>query len=268
LEKQQRRRREQLGFLFERYLPGSIEDVQAVYEPVRGSDQVLACALPRTDLDELLRNSSPVTLSPDALARPVQDALDGAASSCSQLNLLVGTYEPAVVRRLRRHLGLVLISIIVLVGLSAILGLERRRVVLDARVGVVHEARAALLRPLLELRGGQPLDLALTEELRRLQQTRGAARTKLAVHEVTDDLQAVADAWPRSLPVRVESASVTQDAIVIRALLPSPADVQRLADALAEVPGWALEPPQVNVNESEVRATLQLQPVEGRGAQP
>ena len=70
--------------------------------------------------------------------------------------------------------------------------------------------------------------------------------------------------WPTALDLETDSIHITPDSIHVRCTLKSTAEVQQLASAVGELPGWKLLQPSIRTQQDSVVATLQLQREGGR----
>lgn len=263
------KRQTQLDYLFERWLPLPVEDVQTAYLPAGpGANRLIACGIERAALHELLeaeRNgheAEVLTVSPEELPPAVTAKLEGVSQppSAGRLNLLQRGFEPAPIKRARRQLLL-----IVLVGsalLTAIVGvgLHRRAQAYERAAATVLLQRDAMINAVVppDGRSAQPPIVRLTLERRILDATRAAPTMEQHADDVTPAAADLLAAWPRDLHLQVESLNLTLDRINIVVLAPSSADVQQLSDALDALEHWRLEPPRFDSTRDGVRATIRL----------
>ena len=104
--------------------------------------------------------------------------------------------------------------------------------------------------------------MRLTAELRQLRQTRTESPIDTSIADVTASLAELLSLWPVDLHVQTESISLTPNAITIRAGLSTSEDVQKLTDALAPLPGWGIDHPQMVRNRDLFNAVLRLEPTD------
>lgn len=268
------RRAQQLGYLFERSLPGlAIDDVHARYQPMNGGQQYtyLACGLLKSTLE---RDIDPQTISLTPETLPIFAEVSDPRIEPDTFNLLTEAYEPLAIQRSRRRwVTVIAVFMFICAGLGAG-GLARRSAALAATTASIDHQAATLIEDTLGSATGSaariPSSLRLTGELRRLEQTRtpapgspetsntyGSAST---VDDVTGTLTAVLQRWPGDLHVQAESLSLTSSSITIRAQVPSMTDAQRFADALIGIPGWRLTQPRSDARRGHVDVTLRLEP--------
>ncbi len=252
-----RRQHERLGYLFESVLPGvTIEQVQAAYQRLPGdAKRVLACGITRNVLEQEVDQCA-LTLSPQTAPAFVDERIEPAA-----LNLLTGRYCPGVVRRAHRRLILSIGLALTLCAVLVILGLERRTSAQRRAHDDVFTARTAILEQVLGSAAPAPgmgAELRLTAERRRLEQTRSHDVAVSELHDSARVLARLLGLWPSDVPAQTESLAISSTSITIRAQVPSMADAQRLADALALLPNWQLHQPQSESRRDHVQVTLRL----------
>lgn len=249
---------ERLGYLFEGVLPGvAVEDVHAVYEELPGGGRHLACAVPRSVLDEEVVAEA-VTLTPEV----VPPFADGQVEP-ARFNLLCGRYRPRAVRTLERRWILVVLLFAAAASGAVIFGLERRAAAVGKRIAALEAASHQMIQEALgfdAMRGSQPPSIRLTAERRRLEQTRGGDQSVAEVADVTGVVGKLLAAWPADVYVEAESITVTPALITIRGQVPTMADVQKLADSLGSFRGWRVQVPRSEAQRGRVEVTVQLQP--------
>lgn len=248
---------QQLGFLFESVLPIPIEQIHAVYSKM-SADRYVACGMDREKLQANLadNHNGLLQLGPSSLP-----AFVDAQVVPETINLLCSEYEPQTVRSMRRRWQLlVMLMVIISAGLLAF-GLERRSYVLTKKAEAMQNTKSLMLQQLFGASssvGGQPPELRLTSELRRLRQTRQEPVNDPQAIDTTDILANLLERWPSDLFVQTESVLVTPTTLTIRANAPSSSDVQLLANAIQSLPGWELQQPQVNTARESVQTTVQM----------
>ncbi|MEE9128648.1 MAG: hypothetical protein V3T84_01415 [Phycisphaerales bacterium] len=264
-----RRQHERLGYLFESVLPGvTIEEVQAVYQRLPGNTKrVLACGVTRKVLEQEVDQCA-LTLSPRTAPTFVDERIEPAA-----LNLLTGRFLPGAVRRAHRRLILSIGLVLTLCAVLVIVGLARRTSAQRRAHDDIFTARTAILEQVLGSAAPAPgmgagipgaglpgagAELRMTAERRRLEQTRS---DDVAVSQPYDSARVLARLlalWPSDVPAQTQSLSISSTSIMLRAQVPSMADAQRLADALASFPKWQLHQPQSESRRDHVQVTLRL----------
>jgi hypothetical protein len=249
-----------LGYLFESVIPGvPIEDVHAIYRRLKGHQRrFIACGLPSGALDAI--DPEAVTLTPGSLPSFIQEDVEPAG-----LNMLTGQYLPGAIRRLRRrwltHIGVVLI----VCAAALFAGLERRVQAVRDQLDDVIAARSLVLEQVLGAQtsataSSQPLDLRLTAELRRLEQTRNADVSLTEVADSSAVLNDLLTLWPSEVHALTESISVTPTSITVRAAVATMADAQEFADAFAGLGGWRLRQPQSESRRGHLDVILRFEP--------
>ncbi len=279
------RRNQQLGYLFERSLPGlAIDDVHARYHAMNGGEQqhtYLACGVLKTTLE---RDVDPQTISlaPEGLP----SFADSSQIQPDTFNLLTEAFEPLAIQRSRRRWITVIAVFMLLCASLGAGGLARRSAALATTATVIDHQATTLIEDTLGPATGSaariPSSLRLTGELRRLEHTRtpapgipgspgshsmnlggttaGAYGSASTVNDVTGALSAILHRWPGDVHVQAESLSLTSSSITIRAQVLSMTDAQRFADALIGIPGWRLTQPQSDVRRGHVDVTIRLEP--------
>ena len=247
-----RRRREQLGFLFEPWVPQPLDELHAVYEAL-GDGRYLACAVDRAELEQLEANIE--TLTPSALPPFVDDKLE----PC-RLNLLTGQFTPPPVRRLERRWAQAAVMIVLVLVLLVTVGLGRRAGAVERREQLISAQEEDVYRVVLgQAMGVLPLPLQLEAKLRSLRQTRTPKLQGLEPFDAALVLGELLERWPDVLAVETDSIHITPDSIHLQCTLKSTAQVQQLASAVGELPGWKLLQPTIRSQLDTVRATVQLQ---------
>lgn len=255
-------RTEQLGYLFEAFLPVAIEDVHAVYRRLpgrNGAQRYVACAAPRQRLEAEVNGA--LTLAPAALPACIDADVDPAS-----LNLLNREFTPLAVRVGQRRWGV--FAILILVACAALLtvGLERRTQATRAEATRTRAAALAVLEDTLgpvareSVGTAFPPERRLLAELRLLEQTRSAAAPVTTGSNAAFELAALLERWPKEGHVEAQSLSITESAIALLAQVPTMSDAQRLADALDSPPGWRLPQPETRSRRGSVAVTLRFEP--------
>ncbi|MCH8825286.1 MAG: hypothetical protein IH984_17455 [Planctomycetes bacterium] len=261
-----RRKSQQLGYIFESYLPAvAIEDIQAVYRPLSSNvNHYVACGLPKELLDDGL-DPKAITLTPSELPSFIDQDCDP-----FQLNLLTDEYQPKILRQLHRRSTLLVCGIITICTILLIVGLERRTNAALKQIETLHDSQTKLLEQVFDsgsnIPGALPGALRITAELRRLQQTRSGDRVSTEINASSLLLANLLSLWPGNIHVQTESISITQTSITIRAKVPTMADVQQFADALAPLPSWQLKQPQSKANHDHIDVTLSFESVQEQSA--
>jgi hypothetical protein len=233
------------GFLFEAELPVPIEEVHAVYAPLPDG-RVLACGIGLAELESMIAeralSATPEAL-PDWLPQEVRDSV-----APKSMELLHGPFEPQAVRRARRTFVLAA-SAVTLCCLAALLaGVVARGRALERAAAAADEQRDQLVRAALAgapKRPGLPDDLRLTAELRELRGTR--SQVAPVATDVAPALAGALGAWPAGAAAQLNSITVGPGTISFRGAASTQLELQRLMDAVAEIPGWRVSPAQFRV---------------------
>ena len=108
---------------------------------------------------------------------------------------------------------------------------------------------------------GFPPELRLLAELRQLEETRSGSAPASAAADGSVILAQVLASWPRAVHAETESLSVAAGSVTLSGRVPSMAEAQTLASALARVDGWRVNQPQTEARADGVQFTLRLEPV-------
>ena len=252
-----RARPEQLGFLFEPWVPQPLDELHVLYEPL-ADRRYLACAVVRGELEQELE-ADIETLTPSALP-PFVEEFVGEEVEPGRLNLLTGPLTPPAVRRLERRWAQAVFLVFLVWVLSLTVGLERRARAVEHAAQVTRAQEEDVYRAVLgSATGVLPLPLQLEAELRGLRQTRTPQARMLEPSDAALVLGELLGRWPAGLAEETDSIHITTDAIHVQCTLKISAQVQQLASAVGELPGWKLLQPTIRTQQDSVRATIQLQ---------
>ncbi|HMN39727.1 MAG TPA: hypothetical protein PKE29_02710 [Phycisphaerales bacterium] len=229
-------------------LPVELADVHPVAARL-DTDRVLICAVPRAALAEL--DASMLELKPAALPPGT-----GAGASVNDLNLLVGEFEPAPVRAVRRarhaHFALTLLFCAALLAA----GLVRRGVCASAAGAAAARASDEILRSAPEHR-----DDALARNARAMQAIADAARRVRPPTDASPALAELLKSWPTSVPSKPQSISITPDGISLSVVLDG--DAAPLLAAFKPPPGYVIDEPRLSSAGTVTRLSLHLRPSPG-----
>ncbi len=253
---------EQLGYLFESRLPVPIDSIHAVYIPI-DDDRVLAVGAPVEFLNEA-DLTDVLTLTPDELPEWIDDDVRTEVDVDS-INLLTGPWTPIAIRRGRRRMtGWATAFVVACAGLLMV-SFERQRHAFATAEG---DARDATMDVYAEVLGDSvratvnssfPPEQRLIAEHRRLLQTRsGPEETREERIDAADLLTAIIERWPTEQYIETETISVTGGAVTLVLRAPSLEDVQPIADAFADLPGWQVTQPQTVARQDHVDITLRF----------
>jgi len=267
------KRREQLGFLFERFLPRPIEEIQAAYTQI-ARHSVLACGIDH----ERLEHIATITLTPESIPPCItqqhhdphhqthndqhEDQRTQAhlpAVRCNELNLLTGPHEPDCVRQLRRRWLVQLCAAAAIAFAFLLVGVEQR---VHAAATTARQANSAIATVHAQALGPTPTGAAqfskMTGELRLLRRTRRGS-TDLMPIDPTPDLAEWLANWPTQPPTRTRTLIADDQTMTLTTELASNDDAQAIIDAMAVPPGWTRAQPTVNATANGVRLTLRAQ---------
>lgn len=251
-------RTEQLGYLFEPFLPIPIDEVHPQYARV-DEHQYIACGLAHSTLKGSPLDAA-LTLGPESLpdCMPLIDSVDP-----KSINLLVGSYEPPSVIKLKRHCATLLTVVVCLTALIFIGGTLARTQALRTATVQANDQRRSIYEQQLDAKSlgatNQPASVQLTAELRRLKQTRSTD------HALTDEqsdasltLQSLLAGWPSEHRIRTESISIAPNSITMVGSLPSNAEAQGFIASFMTPKGWTARQPQIQAVRDDVRLTWRL----------
>lgn len=264
----------QLSYLFENVLPLPVDELQVAFAPIRDDTSALgrtylACGIERSRLSVDLPPGA-VSLAPCELheVEALRDvgAIDPELPGAVALNLLCGDFEPKAIRRLRKRAMIELVAAMLLVAALMTCGLYRRAQIIQQGTLSWRQAESEIIQKLLGPESGnpgQPQQVQLTVELRRLRQTR---RTDLPASDLATSSGHVIDAltellhlWPETNAL-TQSLSISPGRIAIRAALPDAEQVQAFVAALEPLPDWQLQQPAIRANRDGLDLDLTFMP--------
>ncbi|MCC6678245.1 MAG: hypothetical protein IT436_13980 [Phycisphaerales bacterium] len=244
-------------------IPQPIEEVFAVGIPVggggtgggAGGGRVLVCAVQRETLAALPPTVG--VLRPDGPPPGVEPV-----PGLQTLNLLVGEFEPAPVRRerYRRHVSWA--GILMLVATLAVVGLARRA----SHWRSIAVAAETAQRQVVAQVFGESLPpehavLSLDAELDRLREIN---RSKpMQPVDASTRLVALLKAWPSGVPSKPQGVGVNESGITVSVAVDG--DPAPFLSAFRAPEGWLLEEPRLNSAGTISRLTLQLRPLATEG---
>ncbi len=227
-------------------LPVAVEAMHAVCAPA-GGGSLIVCAARRADLAGL--EGSVLSLSPASLP-------EFARGSCepTRLNLLIGAYEPSLVRRSRARTG-ALFAVTVLIA-SALLSVGLSRRAQAWRVGANLNRESA--RQVLATMVAPGVDPA--SEIDRLRRANEAALRDRAPADAALSLAAVLRGWPAQVSCATHSIAVGPTGATLS--LDVRGDPTPFLASLQPPSGWLLDEPRLNSTERGTRLSLRLRPLE------
>lgn len=250
---------EQALYAAEPQFPVPLEELHVSIATSPDHHTMVVCAAVRQELIQL--PTTVLSLSPDAVPSCVAGQV-----SAKQFNLRTGPFEPPSARRLRRLARAITILAIGALGTLLATGFTRRTNTLlnaaSAHSSAIRAVAQHVVEPTDNELNTQQLFLQLTSLLRTLRQTRTTSVTDPELFDASDTLATLLEHWPSDLWLRTDVLTVTRAQITIRADMRASEDVQKLADALAEIPGWQLAQPRVNATSEGVSCTMTLRPME------
>ncbi|MCC6678648.1 MAG: hypothetical protein IT436_16055 [Phycisphaerales bacterium] len=240
-------------------IPQPIEEVFAIGISVggegTGGGRVLVCAVRREALATLPREVR--VLRPDGLPPGVE-----LVAGLRTLNLLVGDFEPAPVRRerCRRHLSWA--GVLMLVVTLAVVGLARRASHWrSVTVAVVAAQRQLVAEVFGEGLPPEHAVLSLDAELDRLREINRSKPQQPA--DASTRLVSLLKAWPSGVPSQPQGVAVNESGITVSVAVDG--DPAPFLSAFRAPEGWVLEEPRLNGAGTISRLTLQLRPLASEG---
>ena len=223
-------------YAFERVLPVPVESLHVVSATLDDGRTVLAGLAPdalRAHLagSAALWSCCPAGLPPHLIAAQIPESV------CSQLNLLVGPFEPARRRALRRGAVMIALGLGLLILVLLVVGVERRaRHAAEQVRSLRSQVRDLLDRHLPSTPGvNLPPEARLIQELRLVEAGERRGVDALSTARVAASADAVMARWPKDLRLQVETLTLTTDRITVRGNAPSGEDAQRLLEALQDL---------------------------------
>lgn len=244
------RKREELGFEFERFLPHPIEHY-AVDFVRQGDGSYVALAVERGTVEQVRGTHDAV--QPDT----VPDFAESDVSP-ARFELARGPLSPTRVQRLQRLTVATAALLVVASSILITLGLMARtrqlvdeastlRTLADDTYGTVIPADAPT---------GQPRSIVVQGLLRQSRQASNSA-ADLAMPDVRADVAATLSSWPAS-DARLRQLSIDRDTATIEVLLGADVDASPILEAFGAVPGWQPSAPAVRRTGSDQRVTIRL----------
>ncbi len=225
-------------------LPLPLDQLHAVAAPA-GEGCVVVCAARVRDLEPL--DPAMLSLTPERVPEPA--GVEGMRLDCdpSDLNLLVGRFEPAAIRgaRLRGH-WLMAAAVLACAALVSA-GLLRRELHQDRRAAA---ARAAAITLATSVSSG-PDQLAL--EVARARQ--GAAAGPHPTPDAAAALAKILAAWP-AVPARTQSISVGPQVAALEVAVEG--EATEFVQSLHPPEGWTLDEPRLVRMDALTRLSLRL----------
>ncbi len=245
------------NYRFERILPFPVDQLHTARARLPGGGVLIVGIEPerlrshlatRDDVTprtwELLPDRLPEHVAPLVAETDTNGVMDG-------LNLLQGQFEPESRRSLRRRVVFIMTGGLLVAAALVMLGIEQRTNRLQQHSKLIRaESSAVIARAVTVQAGDRHPELRLTMELRRLEQANaGNADDGL---DVVGALTALLRQWPKDMRTQIETIAAMNDRLVIRGIVPSLSDTERLAQACRTLdPSLKLraQPLQAQVNE-------------------
>lgn len=248
-----RDRHRTLGYLLEHVAPEPLDAMH--WAAVRtASGAWLVCAAPTEALRAV--SDQVLTLTPESA--PDHFGID--ASAAEGLNLLTGEFEPTVVRKQRSRVAYLAAGILLALGVTAAIGLERRTAAARQATAEARRAVASIYDTVLGPTSvpNSNRHHLLVGELRKLERTRTGAREQVPIAEAPAVLTSVLSAWPVESNMRVESLAIGPDGVRVTAVFPNNEAAGGFEQHWRQHPGWAMRSPRLTSQREGVRLTAAL----------
>lgn len=234
-------------------VPVPVEDLHAV-GAAAGDGRLVVCAARRIELVALHAEGRASSLVPAAIPPEIVGAgeLDP-----RRLNLLVGAFEPIVLRRARtRRHWFAAAAVLLLAGLST-LGLWRREHSARETTRRVQSASERILSDLGLKDGGTAQLITELEQRRRVSGIDLASRRS---PDAAAALNLVLSAWPAGTQAKPQTLSLGPEGAALSVLVPPPGDAAAFLSSLRPIEGWTLDEPRLTSVGAETRLTLRMRP--------
>lgn len=235
--------------LFEDEVPHPGDELHAICIPIDG-DRLLVCSARRDELASL--DSCVLSLAPESLPSFAEAELE-----LSDLNLLVGQYEPHPLRRARQRWHLASAAAMVLCALLIAFGLDRRA---DYHREVSRQASDAHAQFLAEVGPGATVE-RLRAEVAALERSTEIGRRVQLPTDASLALAELLQGWPTEIEAEPQSLAVSGQSIAMSILLED--EPGRFLEVLKVPPGWTLDQPRLNSIGTRTRLDLRFRLDEG-----
>lgn len=230
--------------LFEEDLPVSADGLWAVGVPI-DDHSFLACALTRSELAE---STGVLEVTPEDAPAWVDTPVD-----VTRLNLLIGDYEPAVIRARRNRHRLIHAALTLMAAALCIAGVERRAKIWREESRSLKTMVRDTLSSVSPDWTADDLAMALSD------QKLAAPASPRLPEDAAVVLAGVLEGWPTKVPARVQSMSASSQNASVSVLISG--DAAAFIAAIHPPGGWKLEEPRlVNINEA-TRVNVELRKV-------
>ncbi len=206
------------------------------------------CAAPRAWLAGV--EPDVISLGPSSLPGFVGDSCEP-----TDLNLLVGEFEPRVVRRARRRAAALLAGSVVVCALLVSVGLVRRAEAWRAETQQKSATAEQIARDVLPSGGDLRAEIDLRRRNLRSPEERGAPADASLV------LASILAGWPAQVPCSAQSIAVNEAGATVS--LGVVGDPTPFLEAIRPPPGWVLDEPRLNASGDTTRVSLRLRPMKG-----
>ncbi len=230
--------------LLEEHIPIPLDDLHAVAAPL-DTARLLVCAAARKDLDDIEAGAS--ALTPSRIPPEIADSADP-----SQLNLLVGDYEPRGVRRARLQAHALSAAMVLLCAGLVTLGLVRRAAHYDEVASIARATAATAATATLH-------DPSSHFALREMQTVRDNLKRAAGVAPPADAAPALAAllaAWPADVPSTPQTITATADELSVSVAVAG--DPAAFLAAMEPPMGWTMDQPRLNAAGEVTRIVIRL----------
>ncbi len=220
--------------------PGELHTVCAPLDEHR----VVVCAAERSELASL--GAGTLTLTPESLPPCIEGVADPLL-----LNLLVGEFEPLLVRRSRWQRHLTAATIVLLCGLLVGTGLARRASYWTAVAGSAEAEAEAVLK-----QAGGLKETTLSAEVARLRKLASGLRPARPEDDASLALAELLRSWPAAVPSMPQSLAISRGAASISVSVEG--DPAPFLRAFVPPSGWRLDEPRLNSTDRITRLSLNV----------
>jgi hypothetical protein len=218
-------------------LPIPLEDVHAVGLAI-GPGRLLVCAARRSDLEVLPPGA--LSLTPESVPAFAEAlVVESGDADVTALNLLIGEFEPAAIRRARARTHLIAAATVAIASMLAALGLARRAEILSRDAEAARQASTSLVRGWVVDPTGDAF--ALQRELQRIREAHTQTQTIAVPIDVAPVLTETLLGWPTELAAEAQSIALAPSTLSLSVLLDESVEPARFLQALRPPAGWRID---------------------------
>ncbi|MEM9066813.1 MAG: hypothetical protein AAGB51_15150 [Planctomycetota bacterium] len=247
---------ESLVLIAELSLTDPIENYFSAVSRTTDGGAIIAAWARRDGETTLARSPTATAASPSVFPRWLLPE-DSDVAPAAPLNFLTGADEPASVRRLRRMRTRLATTLILLLSVATLAGIELRRATSESRIAQLNAASDRLIEETLgPSTASVPPTVRLISAIRGLGQDETTPRPM--VQDVCGDLAALLTTWPDGDALTFQRFSVDQRSASVSAFGPTTTSVNDWVGRARRLEGWAASQPQIRRQPSRTLATVTL----------